>query len=1260
MYRLRNLIVVSALVLAIQISAQPEWVDFMGRTEESPPAAALLQSDKNTVSFTIQVNGMLQHEVHYQDQIYQRLSMPDCDRTVEELLPEVPVVTQLVAVPDCDDVILSVMPSGELEFQGYHVCPAPKYVRKEQPDGTYIVEEVFEENVSAYNTNNFYPQIFGEIIETGYVREQKVVHVALYPVWFNPVRNELKVFTDFHVSLTFVNPVSPVNKELGIFRNMMNHAAINYELKGISASKIESGAVNENASFKTTAVTAGSVNRVTNLDLLVGPSAMPVDYLIITHADLFNSSYLTQLANHRRDYNGFDVVIVQVDAEGANNDIYDFYSGDENYISIRDCIDSVYTNGKANHTYDGRLGYFVLVGDAYKDDNSTEMVPASYAYQDYPIYDTLGVLIEYRDHASDYYYACTGGDSDDIMDLMYGRLSVGTTTELNNIVNKIIDYELNSSAIWNDEVTFISGCFSWFYYCDSKFEDMTEMLPPPNTKKHYAYMAVTGQSTDVTEASPIFGQTFTSAQYTDSTSANCGATALDNWIYDNAYAGINNNIHTFVYEGHGRQGALRANEGIGRVVFRADSVQTKLSNSLYPFMIFNCCGTGHFDATEADLGNVDCIGEVVVNLADEGAIGCLASARTSDTGAFGVVDEYVLEAEFEDMSHIMGEAVMESKLNMSELYKRQYNLYGDPALNLFPYDFTVTEDITWSDTVDISDDITIDSGVTLTIDPGTHVVFHGYYNIDIESGANIIAEGTEADPIVFTSATGTSPGSWNKIQLEGSDNSFIWCQFEYGNYPLYFYGYPNLITDNVIENCTFTENSYGPRFTKSEVYVKNCSMIDNSYNGVQLYNCSDLRFTGNTISDNNCGVYSGYNNFIEFYGNLIEDNSYLGVHAQSSDVVQIGYPYHWNGYNIIRDNGTYGVRASGGDPDVDMHGSSVYNSTSCEIYNNSGNPQIYALACWFGGSLYSCGGGYVYNSQECGSEPWWEDEGEVPRDDDGGLPKAIANLAGGTIPPQYRGQEGAEELKNIIQSKPASAEGVDALADLYGMLRADYHNDKYGERTNFYPFLKGLSQNKINAQTGKRAFRYMILWKMLENDNVEVIRLSEEALDILEGEDRMSVLEGLTFTYAYTGQTEKARACLSECQQRYDFDNEILRILEEEIAEAEKRAGKGIEHPEGFDSVQEDFTLLQNYPNPGNPRTTIRYELPEARPVEITIYNALGQQIYMLVDEFQDAGVHEVVWDGKDSHGIPVSSGIYIYRFEAGEYRCTKKLTLLK
>ena len=90
------------------------------------------------------------------------------------------------------------------------------------------------------------------------------------------------------------------------------------------------------------------------------------------------------------------------------------------------------------------------------------------------------------------------------------------------------------------------------------------------------------------------------------------------------------------------------------------------------------------------------------------------------------------------------------------------------------------------------------------------------------------------------------------------------------------------------------------------------------------------------------------------------------------------------------------------------------------------------------------------------------------------------------------------------------------------------------------------------------------------------------------------------------------------------------------------------------------FAVEQNYPNPFNPATEIRFALPGASDVEITIYNALGQKVNTLVNRKFDAGFHSVQWNGTDERGSGVSSGIYFYRVSAGAFSSVKKMLLVK
>jgi hypothetical protein len=92
-----------------------------------------------------------------------------------------------------------------------------------------------------------------------------------------------------------------------------------------------------------------------------------------------------------------------------------------------------------------------------------------------------------------------------------------------------------------------------------------------------------------------------------------------------------------------------------------------------------------------------------------------------------------------------------------------------------------------------------------------------------------------------------------------------------------------------------------------------------------------------------------------------------------------------------------------------------------------------------------------------------------------------------------------------------------------------------------------------------------------------------------------------------------------------------------------------------------EFALLQNFPNPFNPETTIGYELAESADVTLQIYNVVGQVVRTLMAaEPQSVGRYQVRWDGIDDRGTPVSSGIYFYQISAGKFQDVRKLMLLK
>jgi hypothetical protein len=95
--------------------------------------------------------------------------------------------------------------------------------------------------------------------------------------------------------------------------------------------------------------------------------------------------------------------------------------------------------------------------------------------------------------------------------------------------------------------------------------------------------------------------------------------------------------------------------------------------------------------------------------------------------------------------------------------------------------------------------------------------------------------------------------------------------------------------------------------------------------------------------------------------------------------------------------------------------------------------------------------------------------------------------------------------------------------------------------------------------------------------------------------------------------------------------------------------------PPSVGEAPQVFSLAQNYPNPFNPSTTIRYALPNRAHVTLTVFSTLGQQVATLVNENQEAGYHDVRFDGSG-----LASGVYFYRIQAGDFVQTKRLLILR
>jgi hypothetical protein len=134
------------------------------------------------------------------------------------------------------------------------------------------------------------------------------------------------------------------------------------------------------------------------------------------------------------------------------------------------------------------------------------------------------------------------------------------------------------------------------------------------------------------------------------------------------------------------------------------------------------------------------------------------------------------------------------------------------------------------------------------------------------------------------------------------------------------------------------------------------------------------------------------------------------------------------------------------------------------------------------------------------------------------------------------------------------------------------------------------------------------------------------------------------FVLGNVDQDSLTEICIVSDDSLYVYETPSITTDVEEIED--------YSHPEGF-------CLFQNYPNPFNPQTNIGFALPVACNVTITIYSILGEKVREFEKRYE-AGTRTLMWDGKNSSGEEIASGVYLYKLSAGSYQETKKMVLIR
>ena len=187
-----------------------------------------------------------------------------------------------------------------------------------------------------------------------------------------------------------------------------------------------------------------------------------------------------------------------------------------------------------------------------------------------------------------------------------------------------------------------------------------------------------------------------------------------------------------------------------------------------------------------------------------------------------------------------------------------------------------------------------------------------------------------------------------------------------------------------------------------------------------------------------------------------------------------------------------------------------------------------------------------------------------------------------------------------------------------------------------------------------------------DGEELEVVRAvaADNGLGegILAHPQVLAVAEGKQAIVAYGDEVSEGTVAVELVFRALrEFEDGWIRITEGQVRDGAFAVNPlALPAPVQMETLPEVYALGFNYPNPFNPETTIKYALPQASDVKLVVYNSIGQVVRTLVNERQSIGRYAFTWDATNDRGQAVSSGIYLYRLQAGEFAQVRKMLLLK
>ena len=590
---------------------------------------------------------------------------------------------------------------------------------------------------------------------------------------------------------------------------------------------------------------------------------------------------------------------------------------------------------------------------------------------------------------------------------------------------------------------------------------------------------------------------------------------------------------------------------------------------------------------------------------------------------------------------------------------------------------SISENTDWGGNVLVESDVTVDEPATLNVTPGTTVWVSPKTAIDVVS--NMTAIGDAPYNVVFKADNAEE--NWSGILLRKVANESIvrYCSISGALTGLTIEATSPTIYNNLIENCSVGLDIY--TIDAHAQPVINNNEIRNCKTGMYFHQAFPTEVSSNFVHNNDIGIFTFQSSPV-FHNNISENNQYFGVWSEDADPRFGDNVADDRGCNTVRNNttvdGTADLYAAGGSPFLGyFDGSQSYGGYNTVASDFGPDPPrcvvvaendafVLAHLTWWGQSppderLFCMNGGKVDYSKPLDGEPvecektfaQWS----LPQDDEELiLQTALVDRGHRNYTPAL-GTYGT-----FITGRPNSIHARRALREMRQTYR-DFQSWSHDTtlQAELISRLGAISTNHPNTPVRKAAFA---LWAEELHSKRDWNGSIAKYQQIIQSQPNTDYERGALYSLfsieAYgLRDTTAARSVLTTLRTKYPADPHTrlaqirYAVLTKRGLQPGTRAERRTPQPES--TLPQTYALEQNFPNPFNPTTVIRYQLPEDVTVSLRLYDLLGREVVTLVNQLQKAGYYAM-----PLQATGLASGVYFYRLDAGSFSSVKKLMILK